>query len=122
MQKITSMRKAGEWRTLQIGSPKRSVKRESSPLGPTSHLLSTSSTLLLSFSRSNFLTITTTLPLHPPPPPPPPPPPTPISPILSSKHPQTRIRVRASTRGGSSFIDGEGSAEEGLIAAFSRPL
>lgn len=52
----TSMRKAGEWRTLQIGSPKRSVKRESFPLGPTSHLLSTSSTPTPSLLGSNSLT------------------------------------------------------------------
>lgn len=53
----TSMRKAGEWRTLQIGSPNRSVKRESFPLGPTSHLLSTSSTPTPSLLGSNSLTI-----------------------------------------------------------------
>ena len=116
---FTSMRKAGEWRTLQIGSPNRSVKRESSPLGPTSHLLSTSSTLLQSFSGWNSLTTTTTLP-------PPPPPPPPSSPILF-QNPQTKFetslfpdcwRVEATLRE-RGFIEGEGSAE-GWIAAFSR--
>lgn len=53
------MRKAGEWRTLQIGSPWRSVKRERLPLGPTSHILSTASTFPLSLFGSNSLTTTT---------------------------------------------------------------
>lgn len=42
-------------RTLQIGSPKRSVKRQSLPLGPTSHLRSTSSTAIQSLLASNSL-------------------------------------------------------------------
>ena len=57
----TSIRKVGELRTLQIGSPWRSVRRESFPLGPTSHNLSTASTLSVSLSGSNSLTVTTTM-------------------------------------------------------------
>lgn len=57
---LTSMRKVGELRTLQIGSPCKSVKRESFPLGPTSHIFSTASTLSLSLLGSNSLTFTTT--------------------------------------------------------------
>ena len=57
----TSMRKVGELRTLQIGSPWRSVKRESFPLGPTSHILSTASTPSLSLFGSNSLTLTSTV-------------------------------------------------------------
>ncbi|KAJ0863572.1 hypothetical protein HanPSC8_Chr12g0531631 [Helianthus annuus] len=57
----TSMRYAGELRTLQIGSPNRSVYRDSSPLGPTSQLLSTCSTLSLSILGSYSLIITTLL-------------------------------------------------------------
>jgi len=55
------MRKVGELRTLQIGSPWRSVKRESFPLGPTSHILSTASTLSVSLFGSNSLTVTTSM-------------------------------------------------------------
>ena len=58
----TSMRKEGEWRTLQRGSPRRSVKRESVPLGPTSHIFSTASTLPLSLFGSNSLITNTPLP------------------------------------------------------------
>ena len=54
------MRKVGELRTLQIGSPWRSVKRESFPLGPTSHILSTASTFSMSLVGSNSLTLTAT--------------------------------------------------------------
>ena len=56
---FTSMRKAGEWRTREIGSPWRSVKSEILPLFPTSHLLSKSSTSKRSFFRSNSLTTIT---------------------------------------------------------------
>lgn len=54
---VTSMRKAGEWRTLQIGSPRRSVKREKFLflVEPTSHRRSTSSTAVLSLMGSNSL-------------------------------------------------------------------
>ena len=52
----TSMRKEGEWRILEIGSPKRLVKRDIWPVGPTSHLLSMSSTLGMSLFALNSLT------------------------------------------------------------------
>ena len=56
---ITSMRKEGEWRTREIGSPWRSVKREILPPFPTSHLFSKSSTSNRSLFRSNSLTTIT---------------------------------------------------------------
>lgn len=52
----TSMRKELEWRILEIGSPKRLVKRDIWPVGPTSHLLSMSSTLGMSLFALNSLT------------------------------------------------------------------
>jgi hypothetical protein len=55
------MRKEGEWRILEIGSPKRLVKRDIWPVGPTSHLVSMSSTTGMSFFGSNSLTTSITL-------------------------------------------------------------
>lgn len=60
---VTSMRKEGEWRILQMGSPKRSVKSAILPPEdePASHLLSSSSTAAVSLSGSNSLIVTIVL-------------------------------------------------------------
>ncbi|RWV87498.1 hypothetical protein GW17_00050499 [Ensete ventricosum] len=56
------MRKGGEWRTRQRGSPRRSVKRDMAPpLCPTSHIRSTASAPSRSRSASYSLIATTAM-------------------------------------------------------------